>query len=494
MAIYRSSDSLVKCSPESYDSLYQVSSHPSIKAQRKQNAKAVDSLEKSAATEALNRLQRPSENMVFQPSILFSRIGKMVFLTVAMPPYFLLYSLPRWILVESAHLLMLASNWLFHQGNNYLKKPLVIALEKTQQLLFFMYQFVVKPVAELAIQLKQFFKDSGQRFWAAFLPVFSFPQKYIKNSLKKGLQPLQTILEKTKDLFEKIGQKTKERLQLFGSKLAEATATIKTPMQLFLGWGPEQFKKIEWRQKSWVRKSAANLKGASELATNYMNLAAQGLKKAILVLKNGVTPIALAYQRFFAPVWSQLKTKIGAQIKIIKEFFQKKKQRFLLFLEGVQKKAKVLTVEDALEKFFPTHFLAKLPLFMRQFLLKLKSSKAMHLVFLGLLNSGRFLVVRASSIVVAVINSLSEFSSKIAQFLGSITHQVTRFTKVTSSYFPSIKQKSKGGLYHFLVFVCMGVILAKWGLEAVAEMNAKWLSKFSLAKKAQLSAKKQSSA
>ena len=126
-------------------------------------------------------------------------------------------------------------------------------------------------------------------------------------------------MEKTKDLFEKIGQKTKERLQLFGSKLAEATATIKTPMQLFLGWGPEQFKKIEWRQKSWVRKSAANLKGASELATNYMNLAAQGLKKAILVLKNGVTPIALAYQRFFAPVWSQLKTKIGAQIKIIKE-------------------------------------------------------------------------------------------------------------------------------------------------------------------------------
>ena len=222
MAIYRSSDSLVKCSPESYDSLYQVSSHPSIKAQRKQNAKAVDSLEKSAATEALNRLQRPSENMVFQPSILFSRIGKMVFLTVAMPPYFLLYSLPRWILVESAHLLMLASNWLFHQGNNYLKKPLVIALEKTQQLLFFMYQFVkrvVKPVAELAIQLKQFFKDSGQRFWAAFLPVFSFPQKYIKNSLKKGLQPLQTILEKTKDLFEKIGQKSLDTTELFFSNV-----------------------------------------------------------------------------------------------------------------------------------------------------------------------------------------------------------------------------------------------------------------------------------
>lgn len=103
MSIFRSQDSMSKCNVDHYSHFYDLHKP----AQKKEQATLLrapsrDVLEISRAKleqEALNSLRHTSKVTIAQHS--FMRVGKYLFLAVALPPIFIIYKIPKWVIVEA---------------------------------------------------------------------------------------------------------------------------------------------------------------------------------------------------------------------------------------------------------------------------------------------------------------------------------------------------------------------------------------------------------
>ncbi len=91
-----SRDSISKCTPG--NDLYAMIRSPGAKLPSQQKSAKVDSIHSLKAQmerEAVARLGKVSQNLIF-----VARAGKYLFLAIAIPPYILLYGLPKWMIVD----------------------------------------------------------------------------------------------------------------------------------------------------------------------------------------------------------------------------------------------------------------------------------------------------------------------------------------------------------------------------------------------------------
>jgi hypothetical protein len=136
MAIYRASDSLSRCDPNQYSSIYDVRKRPDIKhepvaATRPIHKDTIEISRDKLKEEALNRLRHTSKYMIAQNS--FMRIGKYLFLAVALPPYFVIYGLPKWILVEGIPAIFSMSLWMWKKIQHRTQKQIEVANRKVSK-------------------------------------------------------------------------------------------------------------------------------------------------------------------------------------------------------------------------------------------------------------------------------------------------------------------------------------------------------------------------
>jgi|GEM_PF-6211355 len=487
MAINRSQDSLTSCNPELYDNIYQVNRRTDLKAISTHAAIPKDTIERSASTEAMNRLQRPSENMVFEPNALFRRIGKYVFLSFAMPPYFLLYGLPKWLLVEGFQFLVAATTSLTKQLKEKSQKPLNLITQKINLLLFFVQMLAkrtIKPVADLGIQLRQFFQNIARYFRKANANVFS----RVKESLKKFGQGLKKALGLINQLAENINKRwmnsknwIKDRALFFNEKIETSVNWIKQTPQFFLGWGNARIQYFNNIRVSWAKKLVSKFQTSSKAAQACTDWVGKQIGLIKNLAKKGLTPLALIYQRMIKPFSRTIANTFRSGWNKLTGFLQDRKKRSLEFLEKVQAKVKSLTPQHALEKLLPTSFLAKLPALIRKILMKIKESPLTDLFFRLSLKGLTFVVVNLTTMLRKLIESISNFYLKVAESLNLFRKQLVQLSKGTlNAIHKSIFLAKKGcenGFHGFLVFVFMIGILLIQGFESLAEITSRWISK-----------------
>jgi len=487
MAINPSQDSLQPYVPKPFDdSIYSTHRQSGPKTSANQTTKYTDTIERSAATEAMNRLQRPSENMVFQPNVLFRRIGKVVFLTVAMPPYFLLYGLPKWILVEGFQVLTLAMTWLANGLKEKTEKPIKFVIQKINLLVFLVQMSakrLIKPVVEIGIQLRQFFQNMAQRFGKASAPFFSKTKNLLTKTLLKPQELLNNLIRNVQERWKNARSLTKNTALRLNAKIEDGVNWVKQAPQLLLGWGSARLQSFNQLHEGFRRKIGNKFAKSSKIALHCTNWVSEKMGTIGNLAKKACSPVASFFQRIIKPIMQLLSKIFQAVISQSGKFFGNAKKRILSFLGKVQLKIKALTPQDALEKLFPSSFLAKLPAFIRKILTKIKENSLTFALFRIGVQFTRLIVMSTTTLTQKIIEGLATLVNRIAtslaalkQFLKSVSAGTIRSMQSGAK---TAKNGSKNGLHSVLVVICMTGILLAWGFESMSEITSRWFSKIS---------------
>lgn len=487
MGINRFQNSLTSCrdNPEFYDDKYQLTRRPDLKSRESEESVFKDTIKRSASTDALNLLQRPSENMIAQPNILFSRIGKYVFLTVAMPPYFLLYALPKWLLVEGFHLVVMSMSWLQNATVKHVKKPAQMMKQKVNQLVFFMQMFIkrmIQPIAALKIQLQQFFQKMMYRFGKINEEMFSKLREILKKpskSIKKLQNSLPYLSENLKKRFENAKNLIKTRALALNEKIVEGTNWMQQLPQLFLGWGNAPLQYLNTIQEKWTKKFAAKLKISSQAAQLCSDWVGKQLGKLNDFGKKILQPLGLVFKKTVKPIFHVIGKNFSSAFNKLSNFLNDRKKRSLEFLEKLQCKIKILTPQQVIDKLLPSSFLSKLPVFLRKLLLKIKENS----LILSILNLGIKGIAFVVSSSTKSLKGVSNMQTHIVDHFKLLSDKIKlTFDGILTSihHAKSLVQKGcKNGLHGSLVVIFMAGILLKWGFESLSETTAKWIAKVS---------------
>lgn len=483
MGIYRTPDRLTSCNPELYDNIYQINKRADYKPASVGLDGVKDTIERSPSKEALNRLQQPSKYMIFQQGALFRRIGKYLFLSVALPPYFLLWGLPKWLLVEGLPVLTSAMGWVTTQLQQQLKKPYDAIVQKVNQLLFFIQIFgsrIIKPAASLGIEIGRFFQRMSER-------VIQITSRIV-GGIKKGLKkPSSFLADRARGVLSKWIQArawVSERMHGMQERLQEGLQWIKEVPQNVLSWGGEQIRKAANYQTNWTIKLSSKFqvsKRAAQICSGWAGKQMGALKELV---QKGITPIAEFYRNAFKPRLARICGAIKARWSALSEFLNDRKRRTLEFLEQSQERMKTWTAQNALDQLLSASFLKKLPALLRKVLIFLKQNAICRALFNFGFHTVKFVLTHSNQLVQLAIHGFSKIFQQLSRGAQVFSNGVKRAAQtifgLASVVFGTVKTVWDRVLHGILVLLFMAGILLLWGFEWLGEITGRYLSKVSL--------------
>lgn len=485
MVIHRQSDSLTKCPDELYNNMFTLEKRPSAH----HSTHAVhpkDTIERCLNKEALDRLQRPSQDTIAQPSYLFRRIGKYVFLTVALPPYFLAYGLPKWILVEALPTLFSALTMVAKKFQDKLQKPLARIIETLNQMLFYvkmLSQRIITPVAKFGIEVRQFFQrlsERGQEF-------FENLGKALKEGVNKPLTVISELMERSKESWNATVRWISEKVQIAQQSVKESFNWMISSPALLFNWGAAQMQKINEGRQQWrvsMNMKLQSSKNMAQACTQWVNQQFSSVKGLALA---AFLPLVKLHQGTIKPLFNFVSESLKNVKNAMSGFLGNRKKRTLEFLSRAQGRMKELTPNQALERIFSNNFLTKLPVLLRNILLALKQNAFFQACFGAGFRGFQFFFLQVARLVTAGIMGISQVAHKVSEGYAALVQQVKKLLlKAKDTVIGSLnfcKKVWDRGFYGGVVLAIMGGYLMLWGMEWLGEITAQWMAKLSFQKK-----------
>jgi hypothetical protein len=479
MVINRSRDTLTKCPEGLYNNMFSVESRGHHKAPSVHHK---DTTERCLSQEALDRLQRPSKDTIAQPSFLFRRIGKYVFLSIALPPYFLLYGIPKWLLVEALPTLFSVLTLLSDKFQKKLQKPLNKVVEILNQVVFYirmMTKRILLPVVKLGIEIRQFFQRLNKRV-QHFLENMG---EALKAAMKKPADWASNLIDRTKAGWIAARQWISEKLDAAQHGIVNGLNWVKqTPLALFK-WGSAQIQKMNASQANWRNKISSKFQSSKNTAhacSQWVNNQFSALKGLVSA---SFSPFIKLYQQALKPFFSSLSNFTKNGMNAMSGFFQNRKKRILEYLSRAQERIKNLTPHQALDRLFSNNFLMKLPAFLRRILLMFKQSSIFQFCFSTVFNTFQWFLLNSAKSLKLAVEGVSSITRKITALGQSTKMQISKvFQTIRNGVGSGImfcKKAWDKGFYGSLVLAIMGGYLLLWGFEWLGEITARYLSKLS---------------
>lgn len=424
--------------------------------------------------EALHCLKHSSKYLIPQPG--FMRIGKYLFKAVAFPPYFILYGLPKWMILTalpemiSQFILVLRSvitklnEWVEFSSRHFI--AFNQWAKQTLELLFRPIEIFFLQINNILCKLPRF-----------FLQLLSKIEKKIHFlKLFNGKFILRTIYNQIKEFTFSHKQLIKQIAERFSNTLKGYAQILRAP-SLLLKFLVNQFPLPNQK-----------LKNAYEIALKDTNLLMNGLKKQSEILKLKLTAQLSRGKAIFlnvsTPFVNHLKHKLKKYSRNLKEFFDKKHQKFVLFLKTKQK---ILDSRSRLS-FFNGISLYKitkwLPLKLQQYLEKFLSYFYIREIIEKLISVCYFitlLLLRSSIAILLLIPVIIKNSLKTTFHIKRAFREIKKVIENSiSPLFESVKMALKKSFYYLLLGLVMLTILCFWGGTALAQMMNRITSQFSL--------------
>lgn len=321
----KTSDSLSRCDPNLYSNIYDVRSHPDVRPSPFVSKDTISFSTDKIKEEAQNYLKRTTKVMI--PYDSFMRIGKYLFLSIAFPPYLVVYGLPKWIIIEGLPALFSMGSWFLNKIQQKVSQPLEQGMRKIEQLLRYFQkisQVLILPINRLLI-------DFGQVLKRLFHPAKEF-FKELNEKIKKGFQSFGEKL-KLKPKFSQIKEFFTQGLH--SEKLQEGILWIKE--KVFLGMSQVQnLKNFIVSHSTPLLKRVHFSQNMAERATHWIS---KQFEKGRSKIKQSFQPLVNFYKKSLLPPWNKLKMALQGKWKGAGEFFK----RALRFLQGKQEKLKNLS-------------------------------------------------------------------------------------------------------------------------------------------------------
>lgn len=491
MAIYRSSDSLSRCDVNQYSSLYDVRKRSDIKHDPVSSIRSVerDTIEISRDQlneEAMTRLRHVSKYVIAQDG--FMRIGKYLFLAVALPPYFFLYGLPKWLLVEGLPAVYTISVWMMKKIQHQVKKRMEKVNQKVTQILHFVQRLskvLLQPIVQLALQIRQSFSRLKSRFNA---PIKNFTTnmkslfRFNRLSFIRG-----ESLKNLKGFFSEIREKFSEGKERLGAIIQQSIQWMKESPQILLGWGQLQLQRVTDSALIFNSNWKKTFEPSQKIARQTTEWVFTQSKKGINAFKGQFTLLVNYYLERWHPRWQNVKETCKNQWKQTSDFFKNRHQRALTFLYCQQEKLKLFSAEQMIDYITSHHWVDKFPTFFQKFLKKW----LLHPFTRTSLQLG----LKFSSLFAKTLLTIAKFSlelfSHIGTFLKKAGHWIRHLIKgcfksvsdILKIVLRVIQKSAFYLLYYSLLFSTMMIILFTWALRLLGECTKDFIAKFSFFKR-----------
>lgn len=452
MAIYRSSDSLSRCNPDQYASMYDVRKRHDLK--NKEITIATPSTKKDTLEisreqlkeEALSRLRHTSQYIIPQNS--FMRVGKYLFLAIALPPCFLVYHLPKWILVEAIPALISVLTVVGEKIAKRLKREIATLTSHTSRVTHACQAFcdaLMKRVVSFVLEMQQSFL----KLKMGAMRLFQF---------RMNTQ----IKEKLKEL-KNIPLRLKEKGAMW---IRNIQVNIQDCVQAALTWGQTAFLKLQSRFWKQLDEGQEGFKKAFQLAD-------EAIESVFNISSNGLNAFKAKIAPYFPPIRfcaKQLQRGCTALLRGIqkkweekRDSFSRKHKRTLVFLESLQEKLKrrpkLLDIQEFLQGLIPHAWMKKLPAFVRKMMLRGMSHRSVAVVcHIGL----KIALKIAERSVKGVLYTL-QFTGRSVAFVHNKLFQGGSL--LLRLVHPLFKWVQKGweitlrGGYYLLYYICLFLVM-----------------------------------
>lgn len=476
MAINRSSDSLSRCDPSLYSNIYDVRKRPDIKhepisATQPTHKDTIEISRDKLKEEALNRLRHTSKYVIAHNG--FMRIGKYLFLAVALPPYLVLFGLPKWIIVEGVPAIFSMCVWVWKKVQQKTQKRLDKGTQKVAQIVQFMRTIglvLIQPIVRLALQIRH----NIQRMREKSLQFFRQINERVKLTFKK---PFIKVTERFKQLqngLSRVREKISEQTQVMATRLQETVQWMKQSPQLVWGWSQIQFQKMSERVVSWGVKWNKKLQTSQELANRATNWISNRFKNRLDRFKLRFEPLITFYSQQILPQWRQLKEVCKGKWEQARDFFQQKHRQALAFLQKKQEKLRNLSYQHLLDHILSHAWVTKLPAYFQSKLKKWLSHRFVKTVCEIGVKTYSFLARCFLQVLSYLLQRLAqgmEFISKFCSFIHTYARMGCQ--KAVNAIKIAHQAYHKGvfyTFYYFLLCIIMAMILFMWGVRYLGKV------------------------
>lgn len=491
MSVDRSSDSLSRWDPSSSSSLYDVRKQPAIQQTAESDKKiegitgSKDTIEVSLSKEhlkqeAINRLRRPAKFMIAQQG--FMRIGKYLFLSLTLPPYLLLYGLPKWVVVEALPALFSPLIRVAKALGAKIKKPVQVVQKRWVQFVQAIQQVgmgLIQPVIRLMSDMRQGIRRFQERVNGYFK---GFRKKAHVALLLPGVkikEAMKYLQKRATEWTEKIGRSARA----LAENIQGGLQTLKEVPVQFLGWGQAQFQRLNEYTVSWKKSWGQRLHRSQRLTERAMGWMAKQSHQIIKKITVPIQPFITFYRQKWKPRWQQFKQMCGRKWKEGNHAFHQKHQKMLQRLQKRQEQLKNLSYMQAMEHLFSGGWFTRLPRLLQEILKKLFFHSFMRGIGSRLIHFyswmvGHFFALpsRCISVVLRSMQALSKSLQSVKKFLKSGGQTGGRFF---------MAGQQKGGrwiwfsAYYVLLSFTMGGILFAWGMESAKTITLSLMARIS---------------
>ncbi len=485
MAIRHTSDSLTRCDPNNYSNFYDAGKRVNVRQEPVTATQPInkDTLEISRdqlKKEALNRLRHTSKYMIFQTG--FMRVGKYLFLAVAFPPYFVIYGMPKWILVRGLPAIMTICTTVAEKVKQKVKKRIEVVQQKVRQAVLSMQQLVqrlIRPIVRLALDIGQAFHRMRQTAHVFVKQVLM----QIKSRLNKINQAMQ-LFKRTSERVGRLGKRLQERVQN-GKRVVQEWATtrlnhVKASFNWIAQipqWGEVQLQRLSGRFESVGQKWKEKLEVSSTAArkgTEWLAKQAERGKQGIAKLLN---PLSRIYQQALQPTWRHAFSFLRGQRLRFKGFCGQKKQRALQFLQQGQEKLKQVSYQQTLDWLCSISRFASWPAFLQLIIQKVMGNSLFQLIFKGSFKAGASCLVVFLKGFGFLINNVSQvfqfFRNGLKTLFHSIQSAISLGTRFVARGIGIGNSGIKKGVYGSLLFMIMLSIICAWGFQLLGDLMQK---------------------
>lgn len=485
MAIYRTSDGLSSCDPNLYSSLYDVNSRPPMKPETSMttaDALPKDTIEISRdkmKKEALNRLNHTSKQTVAQSG--FMRIGRYLFFAVTLPPYFIVYGLPKWILVEGLPAIWSMFTGMAKQLQQKVTKRTHVVTQKVTQMMQFVQQTMLKliqPIVRLAMDMQQGIRRMNQRVQLFFQQTTKRAKALLALpgvKVKEGWQQVQVRLARVKE-------KAFEKMRTISTQIQEGVQWIKETPQVLLGWIQSPFQQLTERAVSWKARVARRWNTSQQGALKATNWMAERMKQGQAKVKSYFEPLRTFYRNYAQPAWKKMSQAIQRKWQRTRDFSRRKHQKALSFLQHKQDKLKKFSYSQLTDFLLSNALMKSLPRRLQESIKKWLLHRHVRFLMEKCVRG----VSGAMAYGLRGISYLVELFAKLTQIIGKFFSFLQVYLKAAGQKIVAIfgvGQKAcryvvlKGVYYVFLSTIVVGILMG-WGIQGLKEMTHRLITRF----------------
>lgn len=498
MGIYRASDSMSRCDPNAYSSIYDLRKSPAAKEKpvvETSGPRRKDTIEFSRdklKKDGLDRIRHISKFTVAQTG--FMRIGKYLFLGVALPPYLVLYGIPRWLLVEGLPSLLSVTLWVYKKVQQQVGKGVEVGRQKINTIIRYVQrltQALLKPLVHLALQiqyqarqLKEFMLRPYRTFVFKAKNAIQFFRVKVPRAMTQGPRDFASNIKKRMAAAKAKWTEAKEAVQ---GKVQQSIEWIKETPLLFLGWGQAQAQRLNEQLQDVVVRWKNHLQPSHRFAMKAANWTALQLKRSLGQALKPFASLARAYQKNVSPHWIRVRTSWSAKWNETKQFFQGQHRRALIYIQERQKKLKKISYDHLLQRLFALSWIKNLPLRLQTWLKWLLTHSMIRKM------GERVVKLTAACARVGLNGSegallaFSKMSKSIGAFIGHFYSLVNQTKGSAASSLGEGGRKLQSGafyaLYYLLLSITIITIVSAWSVGYLVKSGNSLLSTFSFRKK-----------